>query len=193
MRVVGTDRSVTFADLARRPEATPDMLTGEGAFTPPDATYPNGTHVVEVEIDPDTGVAAIQRYTICDDFGVAVNPLLLAGQVHGGVMQGIGQALLERTYFDAEGQLVTASFMDYAMPRAHDAPYFHFETLNVPSTTNPLGIKGAGEAGSIGSCPAVMNAVVDALDRAYGMRDVDMPATPSSLFALVDAARRRAA
>ncbi len=126
---------------------------------------------------------------MCDDFGTTVNPLLLAGQVHGGVAQGIGQALHERTVYDAEGQLLTASFMDYAMPRAADVPFFHFETKNVPSTTNPLGIKGAGEAGSIGSCPAVMNAVVDALDRAVGVRDVDMPATPASLFAILNPVR----
>jgi aerobic carbon-monoxide dehydrogenase large subunit len=122
-----------------------------------------------------------------------VNPILLAGQVHGGVVQGIGQALLERTVYDAEGQLLTASLMDYCLPRAGDVPFFRFETLNVPSTTNPLGIKGAGEAGSIGSCPAVMNAVVDALDRAYGVRDIDMPATPERVFTAIQAARPRAA
>ena len=113
---------------------------------------------------------------------------LLAGQVHGGVGQGIGQALFERTVYDAEGQLVTASLMDYALPRAGDMPQFDFETRNVPSTTNPMGIKGAGEAGSIGSCPAVMNAVVDALDRAYGIRHIDMPATPDRVFAAMHAA-----
>jgi carbon-monoxide dehydrogenase large subunit len=126
-------------------------------------------------------VTALTRYTVCDDFGRAVNPLLLEGQVHGGVVQGIGQALHERTVYDAEGQLLTASFMDYALPRAEDVPFLRFETRNVPSTTNPLGIKGAGEAGSIGSCPAVMNAVVDALDRGHGLRDIDMPATPHAI------------
>jgi carbon-monoxide dehydrogenase large subunit len=146
-----------------------------------------------VEIDPETGVTRIVRYTICDDFGLAVNPILLAGQVHGGVVQGVGQALLEKTVYDSDGQLVTASFMDYCMPRADDVPFFHFETKNVPSTTNPLGIKGAGEAGSIGSCPAVMNAVVDALDRAFGIRDIDMPATPDRVFAAIRAAMRKAA
>ncbi len=175
------------------PARPPRRRTGEGDFTPPTATYPNGTHIAEVEIDPDTGVTAIVRYSICDDFGIAVNPMLLAGQVHGGVVQGIGQALLERTVYDTDGQLVTASFMDYCMPRADDVPFFHFETKNVPSTTNPLGIKGAGEAGSIGSCPAVMNAVVDALDRAYGMRDIDMPATPDRVFAAIRAAQAKAA
>jgi carbon-monoxide dehydrogenase large subunit len=193
VRIAGTDRRIAFADLANLPKASEAALTGEGDFTPPDATYPNGTHIAEVEIDPETGITTIERYTIVDDFGMAVNPLLLAGQVHGGVVQGIGQALLERTVYDAEGQLLTASFMDYCMPRAGDVPFLHFDTRNVPSTTNPLGIKGAGEAGSIGSCPAVMNAVVDALDRAYGIRDIDMPATPDRVFAAIRAARARQA
>jgi carbon-monoxide dehydrogenase large subunit len=187
VRVVGTDRRMTLADLARRPEATADRVSGAGGFVPPDATYPNGTHVAEVEIDPETGVAVVVGYTICDDFGVVLNPLLLAGQVHGGVVQGIGQALLERTVFDAGGQLLTGSLMDYALPRADDVPSFRFETRNVPSTTNPLGIKGAGEAGSIGSCPAVMNAVVDALHRGFGIPHVDMPATPGRVHAAIRA------
>jgi len=181
VRVVGTDRRIAFPELARLPGATEEARTGAASFVPPDATYPNGTHIAEVEIDPDTGVTALTRYTVCDDFGRAVNPLLLEGQVHGGVVQGIGQALHERTVYDAEGQLLTASFMDYALPRAEDVPFLRFETRNVPSTTNPLGIKGAGEAGSIGSCPAVMNAVVDALDRGHGLRDIDMPATPHAI------------
>ena len=193
MRIAGTDRHIAFSDLAALPQASEDKLKGEGDFVPPNATYPNGTHIAEVEIDPETGVVSVERYTICDDFGIAVNPLLLAGQVHGGVVQGIGQALLERTVYDADGQLVTASLMDYCLPRAHDVPFFRFETRNVPSTTNPLGIKGAGEAGSIGSCPAVMNAVVDALDRGCGVRDIDMPATPERVFAAIAAARPRAA
>lgn len=193
VRVVGTDKRIGFPDLAKLPAATEAMRTGEGDFVPPDATYPNGTHVVEVEIDPETGVTRIVNYTICDDFGVAVNPLLLAGQVHGGVVQGIGQALLERTVYGDDGQLMSASFMDYCMPRADDVPFFSFETRNVPSTSNPLGIKGAGEAGSIGSCPAVINAVVDALDRAYGIRHIDMPATPERIHAAIRAATLRAA
>lgn len=169
------------------------MTRGKGEFTPPDATYPNGTHVAEVEVDPLTGTVAIVNYTICDDFGIAVNPMLLAGQVHGGVAQGIGQALLEHTVFDKDGQLISASLMDYTLPRADDLPNFHFETKNVPSTTNPLGIKGAGEAGSIGSTPAVMNAVIDALDRAYGIRHLQMPATPIRIFEAIQSASRLAA
>jgi aerobic carbon-monoxide dehydrogenase large subunit len=191
IRVAGTDRRIAFADLAKLPQATEERRTGLGDFIPPDATYPNGTHIAEVEIDPDTGVTRVERYTIVDDFGMTVNPLLLEGQVHGGVAQGIGQALLERTVYDAEGQLLTASFMDYCVPRAEDIPFFHFETLNVPSTTNPLGIKGAGEAGSIGSCPAVANAVVDALHRASGIRHIDMPATPDRVFAALQTAESR--
>ena len=185
VHVVGTDRSITFPAISALPGADSAKLTGTGDFKPPNATYPNGTHVAELEIEPETGIVTILRYSVCDDFGTTVNPMLLAGQVHGGIVQGIGQALHERTVYDAEGQLLTASFMDYALPRAEDVPFFHFETRNVPSTTNPLGIKGAGEAGSIGSCPAIMNALVDALDRAHGIRDIDMPATPDRLSALL--------
>ena len=189
VRIAGTDRSITFADIARLPSATDEAVTAIGEFVPPNATYPNGTHVVELEIDPETGVVHIDRYHICDDFGTSVNPLLLAGQVHGGVVQGIGQALHERTVYDAEGQLLTASFMDYGMPRADNVPFFHFETRNVPSTTNPLGIKGAGEAGSIGSTPAIMNGVCDALHRAFGITHVDLPATPERLWEIVNGKR----
>jgi len=189
VRVVGTDRQITLLELARRPEATVERVSGAGGFVPPDATYPNGTHIAEIEIDPETGVTNVVGYTICDDFGVVLNPLLLAGQVHGGVVQGVGQALLERTVFDAGGQLLTGSLMDYALPRADNVPSFRFETRNVPSTTNPLGIKGAGEAGSIGSCPAVMNAVVDALHREFAIQHVDMPATPERVHAAIRARR----
>jgi carbon-monoxide dehydrogenase large subunit len=193
IRVAGTDRAILYEDLARSPSASPDRLKGGGDFVPPDATYPNGTHVCEVEIDADSGQIDVVRYTVCDDFGVTLNPMLLAGQVHGGVTQGIGQALHERTIFSPEGQLVTATFMDYAIPRAADCPNFSFETRNVPSTTNPLGLKGAGEAGSIGAAPAVMNAVVDALRRTYGIAHIDMPATPARVRAMIDQAQRRKA
>jgi carbon-monoxide dehydrogenase large subunit len=193
VRVAGTDRSMSFTQIAALPAAAdPAARTGAGSFVPPHATYPNGTHIAEVEIDPATGVVSLARYTVCDDFGIAVNPLLLAGQVHGGVVQGVGQALLERAVYTEDGQILTGSLMDYCLPRADDVPFFHFETRNVPSTTNPLGIKGAGEAGSIGSCPAVMNAVVDALDRAYGVRDMDMPATPDRVFRAIPAVARAA-
>jgi carbon-monoxide dehydrogenase large subunit len=188
VRISGTDRAIAFADLATLEKATPDRLTTTDKWAPPEATYPNGTHVCEVEIDPETGETQVVRYVVVDDFGVTLNPLLLEGQVHGGVTQGIGQALHERTIFDADGQLLTASFMDYRLPRAADIPFFHFETRNIPCATNPLGLKGAGEAGSIGSCPAVMNAVVDALHRAYGVSHIDMPATPDRVFLAIQEA-----
>jgi carbon-monoxide dehydrogenase large subunit len=191
VRVAGTDRMITFAELARRPEASPERLTVSDAFGPSEATYPNGTHLCEIEIDPATGATRIVNYVVVDDFGVTLNPLLLAGQVHGGAAQGIGQALLERTVYDpASGQLVTASLMDYALPRAADIPAFAFETRNVPCRTHPLGIKGAGEAGSIGSSPAVMNAVADALWRAARVRHVDMPATPERVWRALEEGRR---
>ena len=185
VRIAGTDRALSFAQIARLPAASADAVTAIGEFVPPNATYPNGSHLVELEIDPETGVVAIDRYFICDDFGTSVNPILLAGQVHGGAVQGIGQALHERTVYDAEGQLQTASLMDYGLPRAEDVPMFSFETRNVPSTTNPLGIKGAGEAGSIGSTPAIMNGICDALDRAYGITHIDLPATPQRIWDLI--------
>ncbi len=189
VRIAGTDRVVSFADLAKR--ADPELLTTSDAFTPTEATYPNGTHLCEVEIDPASGATQIVNYVVVDDFGVTLNPLLLEGQVHGGAVQGIGQALMERTVYDSgSGQLVTASFMDYALPRADDTPSFTFETRNVPCMTNVLGVKGAGEAGAIGSCPAVMNAVVDALWRAYRIRHVDMPATPERLWRAIEEGRR---
>ena len=181
VRIAGTDRAISYQEIARLPQATREALTAIDTFTPPQPTYPNGTHVCELEVDPETGRVDILAYTICDDFGMTLNPLLLEGQVHGGIAQGIGQALMERTLFGDDGQLITASFMDYAMPRATDVPNFHFETRNVPSTTNPLGLKGAGEAGSIGACPAVMNALNDALHRAYGIAHIDMPATPLAI------------
>ena len=191
VRVAGTDRVVSFADLARSPKASPDMLTTTDSAAPKGPTYPNGTHLVEVEIDPDTGEVAIDRYIVVDDFGVTLNPLLLAGQVHGGAVQGIGQALMEHTVYDRDsGQLITASLTDYALPRAADTPDFTFETRNVPTTANTLGVKGAGEAGAIGSCPAVINAVVDALWRAFRIRHVDMPATPERVWAAIREGRR---
>lgn len=185
IKVVGTDRSISFTDLAQRGAGQPETLSAEDSWTPPESTYPNGTHICEIEIDPDLGEVEVVSYVVVDDFGVTLNPLLLAGQVHGGIVQGIGQALHERTIYDEEGQLVTASLTDYRLPRAADLPDIHFETRNVPSTSNALGMKGAGEAGAIGSCPAVMNAVVDALDRAYGIREIDMPATPDRVMAAI--------
>ncbi len=191
VRVVGTDRAVAFAELVARAGARANLLAADDAFTPGEATYPNGTHLAEVDVDPQTGAVEILNYVVVDDFGVTLNPLLLAGQVHGGAVQGIGQALMENTVHDpSSGQLLTASLTDYALPRAADAPAFTFETRNVPCRTNPLGVKGSGEAGAIGSCPAVINAVVDALWRAYRIRHVDMPATPQRLWAAIAEGRR---
>jgi carbon-monoxide dehydrogenase large subunit len=134
---------------------------------------------------------AIENYVVVDDFGVTLNPLLLAGQVHGGAVQGIGQALMERTVYDpGSGQLLTASLLDYALPRAADTPSFRFETRNIPSTANVLGVKGAGEAGAIGSCPALINAIVDALWRAFRIRHIDMPATPERVWAAIQEGKR---
>ena len=192
VRVAGTDRAIAFADLAGRPNATPDQLKAADAFAPSAPTYPNGTHLAEVEIDPATGATRIVNYVVVDDFGVSLNPLLLAGQVHGGTAQGIGQALMEQTVYDRDsGQLITASLMDYALPRAEGMPSFRFETRNVPCRNNPLGVKGAGEAGAIGSCPAVMNAVMDALWRNYRIRHVDMPATPERIWVAIQEHFRR--
>jgi aerobic carbon-monoxide dehydrogenase large subunit len=190
VRVVGTDRAISFADLAQ--QAKPEEpLASANAFMPGAATYPNGTHLAEVEIDPDTGGVELMDYVVVDDFGVTLNPLLLAGQVHGGAVQGIGQALMEDMVYDLDsGQPMSASLMDYALPRADEIPAFVFETRNVPCATNPLGVKGAGEAGAVGSCPAVMNAVADALWRAYRIHHVDMPATPQKLWAAIAEARR---
>ena len=183
IRVAGTDRSITFADLAGRKGVDPAKLTASNSFSSADGTFPNGTHVAEVEIDPATGVTRIVNYVIVDDFGVTLNPLLLAGQVHGGTVQGIGQALMEQAVYDpADGQLVTGTFMDYALPRAADAPPIIFETHNIPCATNPMGVKGAGEAGAIGSCPAIVNAIIDALWREYGIDHIDMPATAERVW-----------
>ncbi len=188
VRVSGTDRVISFAALAQRPDAG-NRLTAAYAFTPPQATYPNGTHMAEVEIDPATGETRIVNYVVVDDFGATLNPLLLAGQVHGGTAQGIGQALMEHAVYDPDsGQLMTASLMDYAVPRANEVPTITFETRNVPCTHNPLGVKGAGEAGAIGSCPAVMNAIVDALWRAQRIAQLDMPATPQRLWSAINTA-----
>ncbi|WEX07713.1 xanthine dehydrogenase family protein molybdopterin-binding subunit [Chelativorans sp. AA-79] len=180
-RIVGTDRQMDFASIAKAAK-DPEDLKGFGDFEQPEPTYPNGTHICEVEIDPGTGKTEIVAYTVVDDFGATANPILLAGQIHGGIAQGVGQALTEETIYSQDGQLVTATFMDYSMPRADLLPLIHFETRNVPSTTNALGMKGAGEAGTVGSTPAVLNAVTDALYRAYGISHIEMPTTPARVW-----------
>ena len=190
VRIAGTDKAVALSEIAVRSDMP---LEAEEGFTPSAPTYPNGVHVIELEIDPETGNTDILRYTVVDDFGRPVNPMLLEGQVHGGIAQGVGQALLEHTVYDDTGQLLTATYMDYTMPRADDLTMIDFSTRNVPCKTNPLGIKGAGEAGAIGATPALINALVDALHRAYGITHVEMPATPQRLWQIIREARKAAA
>lgn len=184
-RVVGTDQTINYSDIAAAAKSEDDLIS-VSEIVQDEATYPNGTHIVEVEIDPDTGGIEIVNYQVVDDFGLTVNPVLLLGQVHGGIVQGIGQCLSEEAVYSEDGQLLTATLMDYGVPRAQDLPFFRFDTRNVPSTTNALGIKGAGEAATIGACPAVMNAVVDALYRARGIDHIDMPATPQKVWSLLN-------
>jgi carbon-monoxide dehydrogenase large subunit len=186
-KVAGTDRKVPFAQVALTayvPHNYPlDKLEpglNENAFyDPTNFTYPAGSYVCEVEVDPDTGVVTIEKFTAVDDFGNIVNPMIVEGQVHGGIAQGIGQAMLEQAIYDPEtGQLLTGSYMDYAMPRATDLPMFTVDTCATPCTHNPLGVKGCGEAGAIGSPPALINAITDAI----GVRDLAMPATPERVW-----------
>jgi len=186
-KVAGTDKNVPFASVALTayvPHNYPlDKLEpglNENAFyDPTNFTYPAGTHICEVEIDPDTGKTEIVKFTAVDDFGNIINPMIVEGQVHGGLAQGIGQALLEGCVYDKEsGQLLTATYMDYAMPRADDLPSFTVGTHVTPCTHNPLGVKGCGEAGAIGSPPALINAITHAI----GVRDIAMPATPERVW-----------
>jgi aerobic carbon-monoxide dehydrogenase large subunit len=187
-RIAGTDRAIDLLDLAARvrqtsdlPDGLPRSLDAALVSDSPPSAFPNGCHVVEVEVDPETGETLVQRYVAVDDFGTLVNPMLAEGQVHGGVAQGIGQALMEQAVYDPGGQLLTGSFMDYALPRADGVPAFEVAFHPVPATTNPLGVKGCGEAGVTGALPAVMNAVHDALAE-RGVRHLDMPATPSRVW-----------
>jgi len=196
--IAGTDRSIGLLELADRlrakpnlPEGVPTSLDVSMVVDSPPSAFPNGCHVCEVEIDPETGVVEVAKYTMVDDFGVIVNPLMVEGQVHGGVTQGIGQALMEGVRYDRDGQLLTGSFMDYAMPRASDVPSFKFASHPVPAKSNLLGVKGCGEAGCSGSLPAVMNAVVDALS-VYGITHIDMPATPHRVWQAIQNARQAA-
>jgi carbon-monoxide dehydrogenase large subunit len=186
--VAGTDKGVTWASVAKTayvprqlPKGMEPGFSETAAFTPPAVTFPNGTHVCEVEIDPDTGTVAIVRYTVVDDVGRMVNPMLVKGQIHGGIAQGLGQGLYENLAYDATGQLLAGTFMDYAMPRADDMPGFEVGAHEVPTQVNPLGAKGVGEAGTVGALPALMNAVNDAL-ASSGVRHLDMPVTPERVW-----------
>ena len=176
LTVVGTDRRIGLFEIARKESGARLSVDSEGEVDGP--SWPNGTHICEVEIDPETGVTRVVRYTTVDDVGVAVNPMLVAGQVHGGVAQGIGQALYEGVSYDAEGQLLTASYQDYCLPRADDIPPIEV-TLDgsAPCRTNPLGAKGCGESGAIGGPPCIANGVMDALSE-LGIRTLHTPLTP---------------
>ena len=185
-RAEGSNMSPTMLDVAEmaREKGRDDLMVHERRVTLEARSFPNGCHVAEVVIDPDTGVTRVERYTVVDDFGNLINPMLAEGQVHGGVVQGIGQALSEHVIFDADGQLLTASFMDYALPRADDVPMIGFTSEPVPSTANIMGMKGCGEAGTVGALAAVSNAVQDALwDR--GVRQADMPFTPLNVWEML--------
>jgi carbon-monoxide dehydrogenase large subunit len=158
---------------------------------PGGSTFPNGCHVCEVEVDPQTGVIEVVKYSSVNDFGTVVNPMIVEGQLHGGVVQGIGQALMEMTAYDEDGQFLTGSYMDYALPRASDAPMMVVANHPVPTKTNPLGVKGCGEAGCAGALVSIMNAVVDARSE-YGIRHIDMPATPHRVWQAIRAAKAEA-
>ena len=194
--IAGTDRSIGIMELSEKlrsglnlPEGAPTTLDVSHVSDGPGAsTYPNGCHVCEVELDPDTGVIEVVKYASVNDFGTVINPMIVEGQLHGGVIQGVGQALMEMTVYDAEGQLMTGSFMDYALPRAADSPEVTVVNHPVPTTTNVLGVKGCGEAGCAGSLTSVMNAVVDALSE-FGIRHIDMPATPYRVWRAIQDAR----
>jgi carbon-monoxide dehydrogenase large subunit len=196
--IAGTDRSVTLVDVARAAHDPRHIAPGEegglvesGEFTPTAVTFPNGTHVCEVEIDTETGVTEIIRYSAVEELGRVLNPMIVAGQIHGGVVQGVGQALGEIIIHDADsGQMLTASFMDYQMPRAAEYPNFQLATREVPTAVNPLGAKGVGEAGTVGALGAAMNAINDAL-APLGIRHFDMPATPERVWAVIQAAKHK--
>ncbi len=190
-KIAGTDRSIGLFDVAKIAATQADAddiqaLVGDGVYEQEGNTYPNGCHICEVTIDPETGVTSIDRYTAVDDFGTVVNPLLLAGQVHGGIIQGLGQAIGENTVYDETGQLLTGTFMDYWMPRADDFPMIDFSYNEVPCTKNPFGIKGCGEAGTVGALGAYVNAVVDAL-KEHNVTHIDMPITPEKVWSVLNA------
>jgi aerobic carbon-monoxide dehydrogenase large subunit len=183
--IVGTDRGIGIMELAARlrgglklPDGAPDSLDVSHVHEAAPSAFPNGCHVAEVEIDPETGAIEVVKYTMVSDFGTVINPLMVEGQSHGGVMQGIGQAMFEHVVYNEDGQLLTGSFTDYALPRAADAPPFRIDYHSVPAKTNVLGAKGCGEAGCAGSLPSVMNAIVDAL----GGKHINMPATPEKVW-----------
>jgi aerobic carbon-monoxide dehydrogenase large subunit len=193
--VAGTDRDVAWSRVARaayqrtQPAGLEPGFSETATFTPPSVTFPNGCHVCEVEIDPDTGAVRVVRYTVVDDVGRMINPLLVKGQIHGGAVQGLGQGLAEVLAYDEAGQVLAGSFMDYAMPRADDVPSFDVDAYEVPTRVNPLGAKGVGEAGTVGALPALLNAVNDAL-APLGVRHLDMPVSPERVWQAIRVAGR---
>lgn len=196
--IAGTDRSIDIMELAKKlhdakvPDGVPDSLDVDHTSEPVPSAFPNGCHVAEVEVDPDTGVVQIVRYSAVNDFGTVINPMLVAGQLHGGVVQGIGQALMEQVRYDESGQPITGSLMDYALPRAEDVPFMEVGDHPVPAKSNPLGTKGCGEAGCAGSLSTVVNAVLDALSE-YGIKHIDMPLTPERVWRAIQDANGKAA
>jgi carbon-monoxide dehydrogenase large subunit len=198
--IAGTDRSIGLIELAQRlhrglklPDGAPTSLDVDHVVSEPvPSAFPNGCHIAEVEVDPETGHTQVVHYSAVNDLGTIVNPLLVEGQIQGGVVQGLGQALMEKAVYDSDGQLVTGSFMDYAMPRAHDAPMIAVASHPVPTKSNPLGAKGCGEAGTSGGLPAVANAVVDALSD-FGIRHLEMPMTPARIWQAIEEAKQKQA
>ena len=193
--IAGTDRGIDIMELAHRlregriPDGLPASLNVDHTSREVPSTYPNGCHVAEVEIDPDTGVVQVVRYTGVNDFGTIVNPMLVSGQMHGGVAQGIGQALMEEVSYDSSGQPITGSLMDYAMPRAEDIPLMSVGNHPSPAKSNPLGTKGCGEAGCAGSLTTIVNAVIDALSE-FGVSQIEMPLTPERVWRVIHDARK---
>ncbi|HEX5233319.1 MAG TPA: molybdopterin cofactor-binding domain-containing protein, partial [Bradyrhizobium sp.] len=192
--IAGTDRSIGIMELSRRlrdgkmPDGLPTSLSVDHSSREVPSTYPNGCHVAEVEIDPDTGVVHVVRYTGANDFGTVINPMLVAGQMHGGVAQGIGQALMEEVSYDSSGQPITGSLMDYAVPRAEDIPLMAVGSHPSPAKSNPLGTKGCGEAGCAGGLTTIVNAAIDALSE-FGVAKIDMPLTPERVWRAIQDAR----
>jgi carbon-monoxide dehydrogenase large subunit len=196
-RVAGTDREIGLLDLAQRVTLASNgspvaSLDSEGDYIAPDMHFPNGCHVCEIEIDPETGTVVVERYVAVDDVGTIINPPIVHGQVHGGVCQGLGQVFMEHCQYSEDGQFLTGSFMDYAMPRADNMPYVTTEFHPVPSPKNPLGVKGSGECGVTGSLPALTNAVADALARAGAPTEINMPVTPEKLWRAFRGAKPKA-
>ena len=194
--IAGTDRTMSITEVAKasfRPAGIPAELgvglDGTGAYAAVQPSFPNGCHICEVEIDPEIGLLALDKYAVVDDIGIVINPMLADGQIHGGIAQGVGQALTEEVIFDNEsGQLMTGSLMDYAMPFADTLPSFDMEFLEVPCQSNPIGVKGAGEGGTVGATPAVISAILDAL-APLGVTDIEMPATSQRIWRAIENAR----